>query len=356
MIFDALFIGFLIAVGAAVLLFELSMLRTVSGKEAQQKKHLQNRLAKLRAASGRIEPESLLRDGIQQTDGFSRWFGSLPFLKFLRTLVAQSGQSTTVAKLLLITLAFASVTAVMVWVLTRHPLVALGAAVLAGWLPIFILAFQRRKRVAAFNGQLAEAMDIITRALRAGHTLDSALQIIGEELPAPISDEFAVTSTELSFGVPPKVAFNNLLDRVPSKPLKTFVTSILIQRETGGNLAEILSKISVVIRASYRFQRKLLTLSAEARLSALVLGNEERKASQQPHEAVLRAAPRLGTLPGRHVTCAPCVSTYTAYSEVLPVMNRRFRLVPPKQTLLQISGSRICPIRSPLGAKTCTPS
>lgn len=271
MIFDALFFAFLIAVGAAVLLFELSMLRTVAGAEAQQKKKLQNRLAKLRAASGRIEPESLLRDGTQQNDGFNRWFGSLPFLKFLRTLVAQSGQSTSVARLLLTSLAFASVTAIVVWLLTRHPLAALGFAGLVGWLPIFSLAFQRSKRIAAFNEQLAEGMDIITRALRAGHTLDSALQIIGEELPAPISEEFAITSAELSFGVPPKVAFNNLLDRVPSKPLKAFVTSILIQRETGGNLAEILSNISGVIRASYRFQRKLRTLSAEARLSALVL-------------------------------------------------------------------------------------
>ena len=267
MTLGTLFIGFLIA--AAVLLFELGLLRAVAGNEARQKKKLKYRLTQLRAAI-RAEPESLRRDS-ERSGGVVQWLASLPLFANLPRLVAQSGQPKTVVEVLRTSAVLALVAVVVAGILTQHLMLALGCAGLAAYAPILILIIKRNRRLAVFDAQLAEAIDIMVRALRAGYTFDSALQVIGEELPAPIAEEFALTHAELSFGVPYKIALGHLLDRMPSKPLAAFITAVQIQRETGGNLAVILAKISAVIRASTRFQRKVRTLTAEGRTSAKVL-------------------------------------------------------------------------------------
>jgi len=269
MSFDYVLIGFVIAVGAAVLFFELSMFRSVYGEEARQKKHLKDRLDGMRKAHQVQTDAGILRDGVNASGG--RAGDWLPGVRGLQKLIDQSGHDTSVSALLSMSTLFAAVAGIVAFVFTREIIVAVVAAAAAASLPFLNVTAKRNQRQNAFDEQLSEAIDVITRALRAGHTLDSSLLVVSEELENPIAEEFAISHAELSYGVPHRVVFERMLERVPSRHLKAFVTSVLIQRETGGNLAEILKNISGVIRGGYRFQRKLKTLSAEGRMSAMVL-------------------------------------------------------------------------------------
>lgn len=127
------------------------------------------------------------------------------------------------------------------------------------------------KRLNEFEQQLPDALNIIARAMRAGHPFNSSLKLIAEEMSDPIAKEFNIVASDVSYGVEVRVALLDLVRRVPSVSLETVVTAVLIQRETGGNLAEILDKVAAVVRGRFRFARKVKTLSAEGRMSAWVL-------------------------------------------------------------------------------------
>ena len=271
--YDLLLWGFLVSVGVAVALFEWGMFRSVAGEEARQKRQLQERLDDLRKSTRDVIGESLLRKGQQQkSTQLYRWVSATPFVNALPLLIEQAGHRTTLARVVSFSAVFAGVVFIVAWSFTRQLPIALMMASFAAMLPTAKLQIDKMRRLAAFDLQLSDGLDIIKRALKAGHPFDAALQVVGTEMPAPIAEEFAVTSAEISYGVPVKTALMNLMVRTPSKPLRAFVTAVLVQRETGGNLAEILENISSVIRGGYRFQRKLRTLSAEGRMSAMVLG------------------------------------------------------------------------------------
>jgi tight adherence protein B len=125
--------------------------------------------------------------------------------------------------------------------------------------------------LAKFEEQLPDAIDVIRRALMAGHPFNAALNIVAEDMDDPIASELRVTFADINYGNDVRRAMLGLLARVPSVSVMALVTSVLVQRETGGNLAEILSQISGVIRSRFRFQRRVKTMSAEGRMSAWVL-------------------------------------------------------------------------------------
>jgi tight adherence protein B len=112
---------------------------------------------------------------------------------------------------------------------------------------------------------------MMKRALRAGHPFGGAIKLIGEEMPEPLAKEFQTTFADLNYGNDVRRAMLGLLQRVPSIPVMAFVTSVLVQKETGGNLAEILGQIADVVRGRFRLERKIKTLSAEGRMSTWVL-------------------------------------------------------------------------------------
>ena len=138
-------------------------------------------------------------------------------------------------------------------------------------LPFIYVYRKRRNRLRKIGVQLPDALDLISRALRAGHAFPSALQMVGEELPEPIGGEFRITHDEVNFGVSLQQAMQNLSVRVPSTDLRYFVIAVLIQRETGGNLAEVLNNLSTLIRERLKLLMKVQVLSAEGRLSAWIL-------------------------------------------------------------------------------------
>jgi tight adherence protein B len=137
--------------------------------------------------------------------------------------------------------------------------------------PYLWLLNKRRLRLKKFASQLPDALELVARALRAGHSLAAGMHVVAEEMPAPISDEFGRVYEEQNLGISVEDALKGMCDRVPNLDLRFFVTSVLIQRQTGGDLAEILDKIGYVIRERYRILGQVKALTGEGRLSGVVL-------------------------------------------------------------------------------------
>jgi tight adherence protein B len=137
--------------------------------------------------------------------------------------------------------------------------------------PILALLFMRRRRHAKFAGQFPDAMDIIVRSLRAGHPVPVAIGLVAQELPDPIGTEFGIAADEVTYGADVETAMRNLYFRVGQEDLPLFVTAVAIQGSTGGNLSEILSNLSSVIRQRFKMRRKIKALAAEGKFSALFL-------------------------------------------------------------------------------------
>jgi tight adherence protein B len=137
--------------------------------------------------------------------------------------------------------------------------------------PWMWLWFKRANRLSSFASQLPDAMELVARALRAGHSLAAGMHVVAEEMPAPISKEFARVYDEQNLGIPLEDALQGMCDRVPNLDLRFFVTSVAIQRQTGGDLAEILDRIGHVIRERFKILGQVKALTAEGRLSGVVL-------------------------------------------------------------------------------------
>ncbi len=150
-------------------------------------------------------------------------------------------------------------------------LVAGGVGLVCLMLPLIKIKMQRTKRFKTFEQQLPEALDLMARALRAGHAFSVGMKMVGDEFPDPIGPEFNRTVEEISFGIDTPEAMENLNNRVVSTDLKFFITALVVQRETGGNLAEIIEAISRLIRQRFELLARVKALSAEGRLSGIVL-------------------------------------------------------------------------------------
>lgn len=148
--------------------------------------------------------------------------------------------------------------------------VALGTA-MGGLLPVGLLRSQQKKRVKKFEEQLPEALDMLVGALRAGYSLQAAMEFVGNELPAPLGPEFGRFYDEQRLGVEVRTALMRLQERVGTYDIKMFVTALLIQRETGGNLSEVLGNIALLMRERVAFRGQVDTLTAEPKASAKVL-------------------------------------------------------------------------------------
>ncbi|MGC2278704.1 MAG: type II secretion system F family protein [Candidatus Acidiferrales bacterium] len=189
----------------------------------------------------------------------------------LRDFVAQAGMKTKPAKLLMTS----AVLGMGIYLITKmsYPQfpVALLAAVIATILPFFVVAFKRSRRLRKFEEQFPEALDLLGRAVRAGHAFTTGLEMIAKESSEPVAEEFRATFEEQNFGLPLRDALLNMTERVPMVDVRFFVTALLIQKETGGNLAEILDGLARVIRDRFRIHREVKTRTAQGRLTAGIL-------------------------------------------------------------------------------------
>ena len=257
--------------GAVFLMAETIFVPTF-GTGRQESKRLRKRLGTIEDNHASSKKVSLLRQKyLRGLSPFERGLESLPGMQKVERLIEQSGHAFPAYRLVVLSLGLGIVCGTLAWLITRHPLVATFGTLIPIWLPFKKLAMARDKRFAKFEEQLPEALDVITRALRAGHPFNETLRIVSEEMDDPIAREFGLAFDEINYGGHVRFALESLLDRVPSLSLMAVVTSVLVQRETGGNLAEILQNISGVVRGRFRFQRRVRTLTAEGRLSAWIL-------------------------------------------------------------------------------------
>ncbi len=167
------------------------------------------------------------------------------------------------------------VIALAVWLgadmLLKRPFVGAALGAMAGTIPIFVVRMKKQKRTLAFEEQFPDALDMLTSALRAGLALTAAVQVVAEEAPDPVGKEFRVLFEENRLGLDMKHAVQMMAERVDSTEARLFATALILQRETGGNLAEVLDGTAAVIRDRFRILRDVRTMTAQARMSGAIL-------------------------------------------------------------------------------------
>ena len=257
---------------AVVLLIEGVYLawNSSKGPEAQR---LMRRVQAMSTGSVEKTTVSITKKRVESASPFlQRVMAAFPHGARLERLLAQSGKPWTVGGFAAGSLAAALAGwATAAWFALPFPL-QLASAAVALSLPFQIVLHARNKRLLRLEKQLPDALDLMGRALRAGHAFPTALKMVGDEMKEPIGIEFATAFDEVNFGVSMGDALMGMANRVDSTDLRYFVVAVLIQRETGGNLSELLDSISKIIRERLKLLGQIRVLSAEGRMSAWVLG------------------------------------------------------------------------------------
>ena len=190
----------------------------------------------------------------------------------LQRVVTQSGLQVTVGTVVLGSVFLVVITVAALRFLVPYSLVALVGGLIVAPLPLVFVKRRARKRLEKFEEQFPEAVDLIARALRAGHALPTALQMVAEEIPQPVGEEFKRLFDQHSYGMSLPDALRAFGERVPLLDARFFVTAVLTQREMGGNLSEVLDKLSAVIRDRFKVKRQVRVVSAHGRITGMVLG------------------------------------------------------------------------------------
>lgn len=226
---------------------------------------------RLRALSGTPAPSPLQRRrGANEPPWLERWLLRLPRLASVDRLLAESGLDWSFSLFVGLSVGTALLGGALALTLLA-PSLALLCALAAALLPLSYVLRLRQLRLRRFERQLPDALDLMSRALRAGHAFPSALQMVGEETADPLGGEFRATHDEINFGVSVPQALLGLAERVHSTDLRYFVMAVVIQRETGGNLTQMLGNLSSLIRERHNLFGRIRVLSAEGRLSGWIL-------------------------------------------------------------------------------------
>ncbi len=213
---------------------------------------------------------------LRGVEGVPRWLQPLlartPAFTDLQLMLEQANSSMSLARFLVLTAGLGTSLGLGVLLLTLFLPFAIIAAIVGASLPYLLLRRKRNRRFFKFEEQLPEAIDMLGRAIRAGHPLSSGLKMVSDEAADPVAAEFRRAHEEHRFGLPFEDALLAMADRVKIVDVRILVTAILIQREVGGNLAEILDNLAAVIRARFTIRRQLRVFTAQGRFSGYVLG------------------------------------------------------------------------------------
>lgn len=270
--FDSIFLLFGVAVFIAVVLgLEGGFMWWKDGRGPEAKR-MERRLRAASAGGHAAEHLTILKQrSLSKSAGLQRFLLTVPRVQSLDRILMQSGLTMSVGELLGLTLILSATGLFLPIVLGRGVLLGLGLALVLGSLPMLHVLRAKTKRLQKIESQLPDAIDLMGRAMRAGHAFSNALNMVGDEMSEPIGSEFRTIFDEINYGVTLENALRNLLVRVPSTDLQYFVVALLIQRETGGNLAELLDNISKIVRSRIKLMGEIRTLSAEGKLSAWIL-------------------------------------------------------------------------------------
>jgi tight adherence protein B len=263
---------FLALLGGAVFLLSQVLIVPAFGSDARTRKLLRRKLLEIDAVDVQREVASLLRQKyLRELSPLARRLEDSPHMESLGRVIEQSGHTILAHRLVALAAVIAIAASVVALFLTGNGAIALLAFVAGASAPLVFIFRKRRARLEKFEEQLPDAVDVMKRALRAGHPFNSCIKLVADDMDEPISREFEMTFADVNYGNDLRRALLGMLFRVPSSNLMAVVTAVLIQKETGGNLAEIFERIALVIRSRFRFGRRVRTLSAEGRMSAWIL-------------------------------------------------------------------------------------
>jgi tight adherence protein B len=240
---------------------------------SEGQKRVQDQLRRL-SMLGREDTidKGVLRDKRMSDITFvDRLLNSLPFSRKLELLLYQAGLNWRVGTLVLFMVLSGAVFFLLCSTLLHRPLLGLLIGSITAFVPFWWVKGKKNKRMNQFSEELPDALDLMTSALRAGLSFPAALQLVAQESPEPLAQEFAVTFDEQNLGLDVKEALVNLTERVDSLDLKFFVTAVIIQRETGGNLAEIMESIARIIRERFKILGDVKARTAHGRLTGMIL-------------------------------------------------------------------------------------
>ncbi len=265
----------------AVLVFLLVALAVFAAVTLFDQRSAQARLIKERLSNERKAPEraaeeelALLRDEqLSQIPAIDTLLRRSARVTEIQKMLTQGGLSMRAGNFLGLSALAGMVAAVVAYVVSNRFEVAWVALLVGFMLPYSYASFRRNQRFEKFEELFPEAIDTLARAVRAGHAFTTALEMITSEVAEPVSGEFRQLYEEQKFGMPVRDALINLTERMPLVDVKFFVTAVMLQRETGGNLAEILDNLSYVIRERFKIQRQVRVYTAQGRLTmALLMG------------------------------------------------------------------------------------
>jgi len=271
---DYRLIVFGLCVFGAVALLVWGIYSSVHNVKGEQAKRVARRLRNAIGDDGAELAVSLTKDRmLSQDPEIHRLLLRVPGMHVLDQLLLQSGRSWTAARLLMIIglSALAGVVIAMALGLPWSGWLVMG--VCGALIPWWYLNRAKASRITRIELLLPDALDMMSRAMKAGHAFPTALKMVADEMPMPLSAEFRAVFDEVNFGIAMPDALMGMAQRVPSADLRYFVVAVLIQRETGGNLTELLASISAIIRDRLRLLAQVRVMSAEGRMSAWVLGS-----------------------------------------------------------------------------------
>ena len=240
--------------------------------KSKQRNQIRSMLRNAEASPAEQRSGSLLRES-KEENGISDLLKRFSFIERLDLMIEQSGQKTTSSKLLVLSLflMFGGFLLGLHFAFLPTGLTGLVGALLGGSLPLLNLLRQRTKNLEEFEKQLPEALDFLSRSMRAGHGFSIAMELLASDSPDPLGSAFRRVSNDMQLGSALDVALGKLSALVPLLDVRFFVSSVLLQQETGGNLSEVLAKLALIIRERFRLKGQVKAVSAHGRITGLVL-------------------------------------------------------------------------------------
>lgn len=260
----AAFVGVSALVGGVAFMF-----RPAGANRMEDRLDLLTNMTSAGMARDALEKSSVLSSPLDSEEGMAERF----IAKFgnLQLLFEQADSPLTPAKFLVVSAGIGVAAAVMAGAVGVHPGILPAIGIGCALLPLLYIVFRRKQRLKKFAAQLSDALELIARALRAGHSLAAGFDLVSKEMIDPIGKEFGRVFDEQNLGVSMEDALRSLTERVPNLDLKFFATAIILQRQTGGDLAEILDKIGKLVRERFQIWGQVQALTGEGRLSGVVL-------------------------------------------------------------------------------------
>ena len=242
--------------------------------ELEKRKKIKDRLESLTKADRRSptpDLDLLKSDLLSNVPVFNKVLLQFSHASRIKKLISQADMKMKVSTFILLSLIIFAAGILISNMLLNIWVVNIVIGAFLAFLPLLVILYKRKRRFRRFEEVFPEALELLTRAVKAGHSFNTGMEMITEEMVEPIRGEFKITYDEQNFGLPLKQALFNMIDRIPLLDLKFFVTAILMQKETGGNLAEILTNLSHVIRERFKIMGEVRTFSAQGRLTGYIL-------------------------------------------------------------------------------------